>query len=159
MTKVSFKTGEIFSSNCEILTNPINSVGIMGAGLALEFKKRYASTGMMSFYQTACKTGYLKPGARPLLWRAPMEYAPKDSPTLLIQSVLLFPTKSHWNDKSNLADIRNSLLAMQTMSFPDFGLALPMIGCGLGGIRKEDLRPVLEEILPVLNFHHIDVYV
>lgn len=161
MTQVSFKEGDIFQSGCDVLVNPVNCKGIAGAGLALEFKKRYAGTGMMAFYQRVCEMGTLRPGARPIIWRAPQEICEwKDSPRMTLPSVLLFPTKLHWRDKSNLNEICSSLVSMQSMIYPDFSIAFPKIGCGLGSLDYEsDLRPVFEELLPLLSFDSIVIHI
>lgn len=82
---IEFRTGNIFESDCETIVNPINCVGVMGKGLALEFKKRYPR--MYEDYVARCKASMVKIG-EPYLY--------KDAD----KNILNFPTKYHWRNPS-----------------------------------------------------------
>lgn len=156
MTQVSFKEGDIFQSGCDVLVNPVNCVGIAGAGLALAFKKRYAGTGMMAFYQRVCEIGQFKPGSRPVIWRAPREFADADMPNALMPSVLLFPIEE---SNINIDNIRSSLLSIQGMNFKGMSCAIPKVSFGFDDVSyHNDLRPIFCEILPFLSFNFVEVY-
>ena len=91
---VTFLRGDIFSSPAQVLTNTVNCVGVMGKGVALEFKSRYPQ--MFNDYKIKCDQGDVKAG-QPYLWE-------DDS-----VQVLNFPTKRHWKDGSLLQDIEDGL--------------------------------------------------
>src|SRR5450631_2676069 len=102
---VRYTVGDIFNSPAQVVTNPVNCVGVMGAGLALEYKRRY--TGLFEDYQERCRSGELRPG-HPYLF---------ESDTA---QVLNFPTKRHWQDKSKLEDIESGLKFLAE-SYGDMG--------------------------------------
>ena len=91
---VTFKQGDIFKSNAQVLVNPVNCVGVMGAGLALEFKKRYPA--MFAKYRGACKAGHMALG---FVYVIPVERKPSSQ----IDYVIQFPTKRDWRESSELA--------------------------------------------------------
>src|SRR3990172_8515101 len=87
--------GDIFKSKAQTLVNTVNCVGIMGKGLALEFKNRFPD--MFKDYETRCQKGEVKLG-KPYLYKL-----------LVPPWVLLFPTKEHWRSVSNIKDIEAGL--------------------------------------------------
>lgn len=89
--------GDLFDAETDAWVNPVNCVGVMGAGLALEFKHRFPA--MMPSYQQVCRQGQLVPG-KIHCWRTGEEYP---------QWVLNFPTKVHWNQHSRLEYIQDGL--------------------------------------------------
>jgi O-acetyl-ADP-ribose deacetylase (regulator of RNase III)/uncharacterized protein YwgA len=120
MKNVKVLIGDIFKSKSQTLVNTINCVGIMGKGLALEFKKRFPD--MFKDYESRCKRNEIKMG-KPYLYKP------------LIQPwILLFPTKEHWRSVSNIKDIENGLnyLAQHYQEWGITSLSMPPIGCGLG---------------------------
>ena len=141
---VTFVRGDIFSSPAQVLTNTVNCVGVMGKGVALEFKKLYPQ--MFSDYKAKCDEGSVKPG-EPYLWE-------DDS-----VQVLNFPTKRHWKDGSLLQDIEDGLKYLAE-SYEQMGLqslAMPALGCGLGGLKWSDVQPLIEKHLGSIS--DLDVYV
>ncbi len=147
---ITYKQGNIFDSQMECLVNPVNTVGVMGKGLALEFKRRYPA--MFSSYLRLCKNGWLLPGI-PVIWSSGFE-----------EYVLLFPTKRHWRQPSDLTDIDHGLafFAAHVSSvsgiYPIKSVAFPAIGCGLGGLDFEtQVRPLLDEYLADLLID-VEVY-
>ncbi len=125
-------SGSLFDSGAQTLANPVNCAGVMGAGLAREFARRYPA--MMAEYRRACASRLLAPG-RPLLWRPDagqqaFEIGPQDP------WILQFPTKDDWRGPSRLADIDAGLafVASHASRWGVTSLALPALGCGLGGL-------------------------
>jgi O-acetyl-ADP-ribose deacetylase (regulator of RNase III) len=132
---IKYMEGNIFDSSADILVNPVNCRGVMGGGLALEFKHRYPD--MYHKYESKCRTGLLKIG-QPWLWAN--IYGGHD--------VLCFPTKDHWKDPSKLEYIESGMGRIW-FYFPPHPLrgsiAFPKLGCGLGGLDWEIVRPLMEK--------------
>ncbi len=141
---ITFVKGNIFESAAQVLTNTVNCVGVMGKGVALEFKQRYPA--LFEDYQTRCQRGEVQPGAL-YMW--------EDS----YVQVLNFPTKRHWREKSEIGDIELGLKCL-AMKYQDFGIqsiALPALGCGNGGLDWGIVRPLIERYLGEIA--DLDVYV
>lgn len=135
MTSLRITAGDIFSSRCQTLVNPVNCVGAMGAGLAAEFRRRYPA--MFEDYRERCGRGEMRIG-EPYLWRGGERW------------VLNFPTKRHWREKSETAFIAAGLTRLKEAAegWGVVSLAVPALGCGLGGLEWEEMRGVLLEHLP-----------
>lgn len=132
--------GNVFSSGAEAVVIPVNCVGVMGAGLALQARKRFA--GLSASYQQCCREGVLTAGTV-FTWRAPT--ARKDG----FQWVFCFPTKLDWRDPSHLqlvaqglAPLRAAIQTTQTTS-----VAVPALGCGLGGLEWDSVEPLMVQAL------------
>lgn len=142
----------IFNSSCSVLVNPVNCDGIMGAGLALEFKRRFPA--MFENYRKECIRGNLSIG-RLLYWR---NTNPKK------HSVLNFPTKNHWRDHSHLLYIRLGLsefvneAASVCIGLGIDSFAFPMLGCGLGGLDRNEVRELMSEYLNELENLRVEIY-
>ena len=137
--------GDLLAAPVEALVNAVNTVGVMGKGLALAFKQRFPES--YDVYRAACEAGAVKMGAMHLCDRAPR------SPRWIIA----FPTKRHWRDQSRLDDIRAGLvdLIAQIEQREIRSVAVPALGCGLGGLAWQDVRPLIEEAcarLPEVKF-------
>lgn len=118
MAIIKHTTGNVFDSECiPIVTT--NCFGAMGAGVALECKKRYPAT--YEYYRQKCKEGYYKPG-QPVL-------------TSVDHTLLLFPTKDDWRKPSQYQWIKEDLdrIVKNADHFDD--LAIPPLGCGNGGLN------------------------
>lgn len=140
---IHYVSGNIFDSPAQTLVNPVNTVGVMGKGLALEFKKRYPR--MFEEYKKQCRDGWLYVGSF-MLWRAKDHF------------VLNFPTKKHWKDPSSLIYVEAGLLSLAN-EYENYGIssiAFPKLGCGNGGLDWEVVKPVMERYLQELP---IDVYI
>ena len=122
--------GDIFAQEAEALVNPVNCVGVMGKGLALEFKKRFPPN--FQAYQAACRKGEIRPGT--LLVH--------DSGGKNPRYIVNVPTKRHWRDRSILTDVDAGLQALaQWLEENKTGsAALPALGCGLGGLPWPAVR-------------------
>lgn len=146
MTIFEIKHGSIFDSECEALVNPVNCVGVMGAGLALEFKKRFP--GMFKSYIKDCDSGNLKIGHITV-------YIGLDYP-----AVVNFPTKNHWKQKSKIEYIEqglNALVDLMKNGFPE-SIAIPALGCGLGGLDWVDVERLIRLKLDGIDGLRVELY-
>jgi len=128
--------------NVEALVNPVNCVGIMGKGLALAFKRAYP--GVFGEYARACAAGDVVLGRVQIV-----ETKAKRGPKLIVN----FPTKNHWRDSSRLEDITSGVadLVKQVRTRRVRSLAVPALGCGLGGLAWTSVRPIIEEAFARLD--------
>lgn len=128
--------GDLFKSECQVITVPVNTVGVMGKGLALAFKLKYPD--LFKVYRELCRSKELRVGV-PYLYRQGSD-----------RDVLLFPTKMHWKDPSRLEWIEEGLDYVYD-TYEELGiesLALPPLGCGNGGLDYLlDVRPVIYQCL------------
>jgi len=141
---ITYKTGDIFKSKAQVLTNPVNCVGVMGKGLALAFKNKFPD--MFLDYKAKCDRQEVIPG-RPYLWE-----------NSFVQ-ILNFPTKRHWSQDSLLSDIEDGLkyLAQNYAQMGVSSLALPALGSGFGGLKWADVKNLINKYLgPIVD---LDVYV
>jgi uncharacterized protein YwgA/O-acetyl-ADP-ribose deacetylase (regulator of RNase III) len=123
--------GDIFHSGAQTLVNTVNCVGVMGKGLALEFKKRYP--GMYQDYLQRCKKGNVKLG-EPYLFRQ-----------LEPPNILNFPTKGHWRSVSHLHNIISGLDYLE-QHYKEWGIksiAIPSLGCQQGHLDWRVVLPVI----------------
>jgi O-acetyl-ADP-ribose deacetylase (regulator of RNase III) len=126
--------GDLFAQNVDAIVNPVNCVGVMGAGLALSFKTRFPS--MFESYQSICKNGGLVPGTVHL-----SDVSIDGAKRLVIN----LPTKLHWRDPSTVALVEAGLSALVDVAH-ERGLqsiAMPALGCGLGGLKLCDVMPFM----------------
>lgn len=139
------KQGNIIDSKCEVLVNAVNCIGVMGRGLALEFKNRYPD--MYRDYRERCAKGELKVG-RPYLYRNYDEVG-----------ILNFPTKDHWKESSKLAYIIGGL-GWFVDNYNKLGItsiAFPALGCGCGGLDWNTVKELMVQKLGSLPIE-IEVY-
>lgn len=127
--------GNIFNSSCEFLVNPVNCVGVMGKGLALEFKNKYPLN--FEIYKKACDNASFNIGN--------LLIVPVDN-----KFIVNFPTKKHWRNKSDLEFIKIGLeeLKVAIKEFNIKSIALPKLGCGLGGLDWNEVFDLIK------NFHN-----
>lgn len=142
---VTYVQGNLFESPAQVLTNTVNCVGVMGKGVALEFKNRYPA--LFQDYKIRCDRGEVKAGA-PYLWEDDQ-----------IQ-VLNFPTKRHWRDNSLLQDIEDGLkyLAHNYDKFSIQSIAMPALGCGNGGLNWDDVKSLIDRYLGQIADLEVYVY-
>jgi len=132
---IRFLTGNILESQAEALVNTVNTEGVMGKGIALHFKERFA--GNYQLYRAACKLGAVRVGA--MFVTQPQELVgPK--------YVINFPTKTSWRMPSELAYIKLGLTALtdEVANLDIRSVAIPPLGCGNGGLNWGDVRPLIE---------------
>lgn len=133
--------GNLLDANVEALVNTVNTVGVMGKGLALQFKRRFPSN--FEVYAEACRRGEVQVG-RMLV----VETAERTGPRFIIN----FPTKKHWRDPSRLEYVRAGLVALvsEVRTRGIRSIAVPPLGCGNGGLAWADVRPLIESALRTL---------
>lgn len=129
--------GNLLEAEADALVNTVNTVGVMGKGIALQFKRAFP--GNYKAYKRASDQGAVELG-RMFIWDAGALGG--DGPRYIIN----FPTKNHWRSKSKLSDIRVGLddLVRQLKDLSITSVAVPPLGCGHGGLRWEDVRPLME---------------
>ncbi len=125
---------DLFQSTADALVNPVNCVGVMGKGLAAQFKRRYPAN--YREYAVACCRGEVRIGS---MFTTTLEAGGR---TLHLVN---FPTKGHWRDPSDLNFIRLGLADLQRV-VDDRGIrsiAIPALGCGLGGLDWPAVRELI----------------
>jgi O-acetyl-ADP-ribose deacetylase (regulator of RNase III) len=145
---IHFKHGDLFAATVEALVNPVNTVGRSGKGLALEFHRRFPENSVA--YERACATGELDVGRVLVVDRGVLQ-----EPRWIIN----FPTKKHWRNPSTLEYIESGLLALVNVILEHQirSVAIPALGCGLGGLDWIDVRPRIQEALEPLL--HVEAWV
>lgn len=150
MPDIKYVTKNIFNTGADILVNPVNTVGVMGAGLAKQFKKRFPDSH--ADYVYLCKNGFLK------ICKPTINFDFQND-----QLICLFPTKKHFSELSSLDNILQGLEYMNSSTFTQVStprgesIAFPKLGCGLGGLDWKELRPKMHEILEKMNYEEIFV--
>jgi len=142
-------TGNLLHADAEALVNTVNCVGVMGKGIALQFKQAYPE--MAKAYEKACKRDELKPGQMQV-WPTGALHGPK--------YVINFPTKRHWRGKSRIEDIESGLIALvQAIREHDISsVAVPPLGCGNGGLAWSTVRPMIEEAFSEIPDVHVSLF-
>lgn len=140
--------GDIFKSNYQALVCPVNCYGIMGKGLALKFKHKFPE--MHFEYKNACTRKRLKIGEMFLFINNDGE-----SP----EYIFCFHTKIHWRTKSKLKYIRSGLRALKydIIDLKLSSIAIPALGCGLGGLDFDEVLKTIQDELSDLR--NINMYI
>ncbi|WP_192357691.1 type II toxin-antitoxin system antitoxin DNA ADP-ribosyl glycohydrolase DarG [Mesorhizobium mediterraneum] len=148
---LTFKNGDMFSEPAEALVNTVNCVGVMGKGVALEFKRRWPENFRQ--YKALCDNNRLEPGKMFVFQNKSMFH---DEHRYLIN----FPTKRHWRGKSELSYISDGLddFVRQLRAFHITSVAMPPVGCGNGGLDWRNVKPIIEDKLGPLNDIEIVVF-
>lgn len=132
--------GDLFDSGADVLVNPVNCRGVMGKGLALQFKKRFP--GVFKHYKLWCLDRHLKPGQVMVVQRSAEDEA---GPEFVVN----FATKDHWRGRSRYEDIEKGLRELRAVlnELRPRAVAIPPLGCGLGGLDWERVQPLIEAAL------------
>ncbi|WAB90343.1 macro domain-containing protein [Pseudomonas citronellolis] len=136
---IKFVSGDFFDFEADIRVNTVNCVGVMGAGVALAFKKRYPS--MFADYVEQCKSGWIRPG-KPSVWHS--------SDTLLEDiTIVNFPTKDDWRKPSEYSYVESGLQWLSSYLKGKEGkiVTLPALGCGHGGLEWTKVKELIEKYL------------
>jgi O-acetyl-ADP-ribose deacetylase (regulator of RNase III) len=149
---IRFVQGNLFDSQAEALVNAVNTVGVMGRGVALEFKNRFPENDRA--YRAACKREEIVVGK--------MFVFELGRKTQLEQPrwIINFPTKQHWRNPSKLEFVRDGLkdFVRVVESHGIKSVALPALGCGLGGLEWKTVRELLETSLEPLDHVVFEIF-
>ena len=146
---IEYKNGDLLTCNTDAIVNTVNCVGVMGRGIALQFKKQFPEN--YKYYESACKRGEVLPG-KMLVY----ETFTLTNPRLIIN----FPTKRHWRGASRIEDIEKGLADLITViqKHNIKSIALPPLGSGLGGLDWGEVKQRIESSLSQLNDVEVIVF-
>jgi O-acetyl-ADP-ribose deacetylase (regulator of RNase III) len=133
--------GNLLAAEVDVLVNTVNTMGVMGKGVALQFKKAFPEN--FEAYKRACDNKEIRIG-QVFVFDVNMLHGPR--------FIINFPTKRHWKDRSRLKDIEAGLqsLVVEIRKLGIRSLAVPPLGCGLGGLDWADVRPRIEQAFAAL---------
>ncbi|OED47316.1 Appr-1-p processing protein [Endozoicomonas sp. (ex Bugula neritina AB1)] len=132
---IKLTQGNLLRAEVEALVNTVNCVGYMGKGIALQFKKAFPDN--FAAYQIACKQKQVVPGQM---------FVHEEGDILNMRYIINFPTKRHWRQNSLMEDVDSGLVALVEL-VKEKGInsiAIPPLGCGLGGLDWLEVRPKIE---------------
>lgn len=135
---ITFVKGNIFESPAQCLVNPVNCEGVMGKGLALQFKRRFPET--FKSYRAECSEFSL--------WIGKLHVFDENGKT-----IVNFPTKDTWREASKIKYIRRGLAALKEFLSSGYvkSIAIPPLGCGLGGLDWNEVKPIICQYLGSLD--------
>lgn len=144
---IKLTQGDILYADAEALVNTVNCVGVMGRGIALQFKKVFPEN--FKRYKAVCDNKELLPG-KMFVYDLNSVCNPR--------YVINFPTKRHWKGSSRMEDIESGLLALvaEVRKRNIHSIAIPPLGCGLGGLLWNDVRARIEDAFQYLSDVHIN---
>jgi O-acetyl-ADP-ribose deacetylase (regulator of RNase III)/uncharacterized protein YwgA len=136
---IEFKIGDLLTSDAQALVNTVNTVGVMGKGIALQFKDAFRHNSKV--YIEACKNKALEPGKLLSVWDENMLYGKK--------LIINFPTKTHWRQPSKYEYIQKGLVALreEIINRDIKSIAIPPLGAGNGGLDWAVVKPMIIEAL------------
>jgi O-acetyl-ADP-ribose deacetylase (regulator of RNase III) len=146
---ITYLKGDILRAQAEALVNTVNCVGVMGRGVALQFKRAFPEN--FKAYAAACKREEVQPGRMFVF-----ETGALADPRYIIN----FPTKVHWRGKSRLEYIESGLEALvaDVKRLRIRSIAIPPLGSGLGGLNWSEVRPLIDRALAELPDVQAQVY-
>ncbi len=135
--------GDLLDARVEALVNPVNTAGVMGKGLALAFRRRFPAN--FAAYERACRAGEVRIG-RMFVFDAGET---RDGPRWIVN----FPTKEHWRSPSRLEFVESGLAALvrEVRERGIATIAVPALGCGLGGLDWSHVSPIVERAFEGLS--------
>jgi O-acetyl-ADP-ribose deacetylase (regulator of RNase III) len=146
---IKYAQGNILQAEAEALVNTVNCVGVMGKGIALQFKKAFPDNN--ATYEKACRYDQLQPG-KLLIFPTGSMVNPK--------YIINFPTKRHWKGKSHYEYIETGLKALvdEVRLQGIHSVAIPPLGCGLGGLDWNRVRLMIEKAFSSVSDVNILLY-
>lgn len=146
---IHYQTGDLFTADVAALVNPVNTKGVAGKGLALQFKKAFPDN--FAKYRHACTLGDVVCGSVFIVYRGV---------TANPRWIINFPTKRHWRQPSKLAYIEVGLehLVEKINLFKIRSLAIPALGCGEGGLHWADVQPLIVQAFEGLPHVHATLF-
>ena len=168
---IEYKQADLLAEDAEALVNTVNCVGVMGKGLALQFKKKFRAN--FEAYARACERKAVRPGRMFVVdlhgepepaGQLPMAFA--EEPGAYSASaerpryIINFPTKDHWRRGSRMQYIEDGLrdLAREIRERGITSVAVPALGCDLGGLEWDEVRPRIEAALGGLEGVRVVVF-
>lgn len=146
---IELTSGDILKDDSDAIVNTVNCVGIMGRGIALQFKNAWPEN--FKAYKAACDREEVQPG-RMFIYDTEQLAAPR--------YIVNFPTKRHWKGKSRMQDIDAGLEAL-VRDIARLGIrsiAIPPLGSGLGGLEWDEVRPRIETAMQALPDVRVRIY-
>ncbi len=145
---IRFVKGDIFKSEAEALVNSVNTVGVMGKGVALQFRERFPENYRL--YKAACKRGEVTIGKM---------FVTNTNSLVNPKWIINFPTKKHWMHRSSYSYIEKGLddLIRVIRELNIKSIAIPPLGAGQGGLKWEKVKEIIKEKLQSLDID-IEVY-
>lgn len=147
---INIAHGNLLKADVDALVNTVNTEGVMGKGIALQFKRAYPR--VYEDYRADCKAGLVEIGKMHVVELGSLGGGPK--------WVINFPTKGHWKSRSKLKDIRSGLVALaetvQRLGIQS--IAIPPLGCGHGGLLWSDVEPMIREALGPIASLRVELY-
>lgn len=142
--------GNLLTAPVQALVNTVNTEGVMGKGIALQFKIAYPR--MFKAYEAACKRGEVKLGHVHVFDLGGLVDGHR--------WILNFPTKGHWRSRSKLSDIASGLddLIRIVRELGIQSIAIPPLGCGNGGLDWSDVRPLIEQAFAPLTDVEVQIF-
>jgi O-acetyl-ADP-ribose deacetylase (regulator of RNase III) len=133
---IKFQQGDILQAEAEALVNTVNCVGVMGRGIALQFKKAYPNN--FKKYKAACENKKVIPGRM---------FIHNTDRCIMPRYIINFPTKRNWKNKSRIEDIESGLKALvkEVRELGISSIAIPPLGCGLGGLDWNIVCSMIEK--------------
>lgn len=146
---IELTRGDILKDDSEAIVNTVNCVGVMGRGIALQFKNAWPEN--FKSYEQACLREEVQPG-RMFVYDTGQLTSPR--------YIINFPTKRHWRGKSRIEDIDSGLdaLVAEIRSRGIRSVAIPPLGSGLGGLDWTQVRPKIEAVLSALDGVQVRIY-
>jgi O-acetyl-ADP-ribose deacetylase (regulator of RNase III) len=145
--------GDLFTTPAEAIINPVNCVGVCGKGLALEFKTRFPAN--FAVYRDYCDRKLMIQGK--MLVTEILNTSSDRKGNQSQKFIVNFPSKRHWIQNSKLQDIFDGIEDLQRVvrELKLNSIALPAIGCGLGGLDWRKVEPIIRQ---KLDSDHLTVY-
>lgn len=147
--KLIFEQGNLLNANVEALVNTVNCVGVMGKGIALQFKNAFPEN--YKKYAYACKQGKVQIG-KMFVYDISSIFSSQ-------KYIINFPTKTHWRYSSELRFIETGLedLAITIQKLKINSIAIPPLGCGNGGLNWRIVKPLIIDALSRPEFSDLTV--
>lgn len=143
--------GNIFESDADIIVNAVNCVGVMSAGIALQFKTMYPD--YFDDYYTLCKEHILEPGLVATFIRDDYDFI-----------IVSAATKGHWQENSKYGFVESCIEGLyqcfdgRTIKTKNLTLAMPALGCGLGGLKYNIVRDIIFDVGKRLPYKEVRLY-
>lgn len=146
---MNYTQGNILDTDMEVIINPVNTFGVMGKGLALQFKQKFPHN--YKVYKEACKNQTIAIGKLLLVDESDLEQK---------KYIINFPTKKHWRSPSQIEYIEEGLKDLVRIIKENTfeSIAIPALGCGLGGLKWEEVKLLLEKYLKDVEKVEITVF-